>query len=37
LHDRIGFDTGPSVEPGRLVYRIRSYDRVREPDFASPA
>jgi hypothetical protein len=28
LHDRIGFDAAETVEPGRLVYRIRSYDRV---------
>jgi hypothetical protein len=28
LHDRIGFDPGASMEPGRLVYRIRSYDWV---------
>jgi alpha-ketoglutarate-dependent taurine dioxygenase len=31
LHDRIGFDAGASSESGRLVYRIRSYDRIREP------
>jgi hypothetical protein len=34
LHDRIGFDAGANSEPGRLIYRIRSYDRVREPGFA---
>ncbi len=34
LHDRIGFDTGTGSEPGRLIYRIRSYDRIREPGFA---
>lgn len=34
LHDRIGFDAGASPEPGRLIYRIRSYDPVREPEFA---
>ena len=33
LHDRIGFETGPGSEPGRLLYRIRSYDRVRDPEF----
>lgn len=37
LHDRIGFaaDTGP--RPGRLVYRIRSYDRVRAADMGASA
>jgi hypothetical protein len=34
LHDRLGFSTGADDEPGRLVYRIRSYDRVREPALA---
>ena len=34
MHDRIGFETGPSSGPGRLLYRIRSYDRVRDPEFA---
>ncbi len=34
LHDRIGFETGPGSGPGRLLYRIRSYDRVRDPEFA---
>ena len=34
LHDRTGFDAGASSEPGRLIYRIRSYDRIREPGFA---
>ena len=28
LHDRIGFDRADGAEPGRLVYRIRSYDSV---------
>jgi len=32
LHDRIGFETEPDSEPGRLLYRIRSYDRVRDPE-----
>lgn len=30
LHDRIGFEAEASTGPGRLVYRIRSYDRVGE-------
>jgi alpha-ketoglutarate-dependent taurine dioxygenase len=30
LHGRSGFDTQASAEPGRLVYRIRSYDPVGE-------
>jgi alpha-ketoglutarate-dependent taurine dioxygenase len=34
LHDRIGFDEGTAAEPGRLIYRIRSYDRVRTPEAA---
>jgi hypothetical protein len=34
LHDRIGFDTGAGSQSGRLIYRIRSYDSVREPGFA---
>jgi hypothetical protein len=34
LHDRIGFETGLGSEPGRLLYRIRSYDRVRYLEFA---
>jgi hypothetical protein len=34
LHDRLGFSTGANEESGRLVYRIRSYDRVREPALA---
>ncbi len=29
LHDRSRFDDIPNPEPGRLLYRIRSYDRVR--------
>lgn len=33
LHDRIGFDPGAGSESGRLIYRIRAYDRVREPEF----
>lgn len=37
LHDRVGFDAGAGTEPGRLVYRIRSYDRVSDPGLASPA
>jgi alpha-ketoglutarate-dependent taurine dioxygenase len=35
LHDRIGFSTGVDTKPSRLVYRIRSYDRVREPTSAA--
>jgi len=31
LHDRDSFSTGEGEEPGRLVYRVRSYDWVREP------
>jgi hypothetical protein len=34
LHDRIGFDTGAGSQSDRLIYRIRSYDSVREPEFA---
>jgi alpha-ketoglutarate-dependent taurine dioxygenase len=34
LHDRSGFDAGPESESGRLLYRIRSYDRVRAPALA---
>jgi alpha-ketoglutarate-dependent taurine dioxygenase len=30
LHDRIGFETDPTPGSGRLFFRIRSYDRVRE-------
>jgi hypothetical protein len=30
LHDRIGFEAGSASEPGRLIYRIRSYDRICE-------
>jgi len=37
LHNRDGFSTGPDEEPGRLVYRIRSYDWVREPTSAGLA
>ena len=28
LHDRIGFDVAEGVGPGRLIYRIRSYDSI---------
>jgi hypothetical protein len=28
LHDRTGFDTDSTLGSGRLIYRIRSYDRV---------
>lgn len=31
LHSRIGFEQGADPERGRLVYRIRSYDRVHDP------
>jgi alpha-ketoglutarate-dependent taurine dioxygenase len=31
LHDRIGFETDPRPVPGRLLYRIRSYDRIYDP------
>jgi hypothetical protein len=31
LHDRIGFETDPRPVPGRLLYRIRSYDRICGP------
>jgi alpha-ketoglutarate-dependent taurine dioxygenase len=34
LHDRIGFDTGANSGSGRLLYRIRSYDRICEPVLA---
>jgi len=34
LHDRIGFDTDPRPRPGRLLYRIRSYDRICDPALA---
>jgi alpha-ketoglutarate-dependent taurine dioxygenase len=34
LHDRIGFETEPRPGPGRLLYRIRSYDRIRDPGLA---
>jgi hypothetical protein len=34
LHDRIGFEAGVGSQPGRLLYRIRSYDRIRHPGFA---
>jgi alpha-ketoglutarate-dependent taurine dioxygenase len=33
LHDRIGFESNSNPEPGRLIYRIRSYDRIRESEF----
>jgi len=35
LHDRIGFETDPEPGPGRLLYRIRSYDRIWDPSIAS--
>jgi alpha-ketoglutarate-dependent taurine dioxygenase len=35
LHDRIGFETDPGPGPGRLLYRIRSYDRIWDPSVAS--
>jgi alpha-ketoglutarate-dependent taurine dioxygenase len=35
LHDRIGFETDLRPGPGRLLYRIRSYDRIWEPGPAS--
>jgi alpha-ketoglutarate-dependent taurine dioxygenase len=35
LHDRIGFETDPEPGPGRLLYRIRSYDRIWDPSVAS--
>jgi hypothetical protein len=31
LHDRSGFDAGSDSESSRLLYRIRSYDRLRAP------
>jgi alpha-ketoglutarate-dependent taurine dioxygenase len=31
LHDRIGFDADEGARSGRLLYRIRSYDRIRDP------
>ena len=31
LHDRIGFETDPRPVAGRLLYRIRSYDRICDP------
>lgn len=34
LHDRSGFDAGSDSESGRLLYRIRSYDRVQAPALA---
>jgi hypothetical protein len=34
LHDRIGFETEQTSEPGRLLYRIRSYDRIRDYVYA---
>lgn len=36
LHDRIGFETELGSGPGRLLYRIRSYDRVRDSESAPP-
>jgi hypothetical protein len=35
LHERIGFETDPGPGPGRLLYRIRSYDRIGDPSVAS--
>ncbi len=35
LHDRIGFETDASLTPGRLLYRIRSYDCVQHPRFTA--
>jgi alpha-ketoglutarate-dependent taurine dioxygenase len=35
LHDRIGFETDPAPGPGRLLFRIRSYDRIWDPSVAS--
>ncbi len=35
LHDRIGFETDEQPGPGRLLYRIRSYDRIRDPGSAA--
>ena len=37
LHDRIGFETGASSQPGRLLYRVRSYDRIRATESAARA
>jgi hypothetical protein len=34
LHDRIGFDADVGSGAGRLLFRIRSYDRVRHGDLA---
>lgn len=34
LHDRSRFDDGSHQEPGRLLYRIRSYDRIRSAALA---
>lgn len=34
LHDRTGFDTEITRGPGRLIYRIRSYDRVGDAGIA---
>jgi hypothetical protein len=34
LHDRIGFETESGPGPGRLIYRIRAYDRVRDTEIA---
>lgn len=35
LHDRIGFEADEGTRPGRLLYRIRSYGRIRDPGPAS--
>jgi len=34
LHNRIGFEADSEPGPGRLLYRIRSYDHVENPEFA---
>jgi alpha-ketoglutarate-dependent taurine dioxygenase len=31
LHDRIGFESDAGPQPGRLLYRIRSYDCIWDP------
>jgi alpha-ketoglutarate-dependent taurine dioxygenase len=35
LHDRTGFESDRTPSPGRLLYRIRSYDRIRDTEFAA--
>lgn len=32
LHDRVGFETDSGPGPGRLLYRIRSYDRISDSE-----